>query len=183
MPLQLLFVQGGGDDTHDTWDSRLVSSLQASLGASAEVRYPRMPSEADPEYSAWTSALAQELAMLRDGAILVGHSIGGTLLLRTLAELQSSRRFGAIITLAAPFVGEGGWQSDDVPPTPDFARVLSDAVPVHLFHGLGDDIVPPEHLDLYATAIPWARTHPLPGRDHQFNEDLSEVAAVVMQRP
>jgi pimeloyl-ACP methyl ester carboxylesterase len=49
-------------------------------------------------------------------------------------------------------------------------------VPVHLFHCLDDDTAPPAHAELYAGAIPYARLHLLPGRDHQLGNDLGEVA-------
>lgn len=52
-------------------------------------------------------------------------------------------------------------------------------MPVHLFHGLEDQTVPPEHADLYRRAIPHARVHLLHGRDHQLNDDLSEVARAI----
>jgi pimeloyl-ACP methyl ester carboxylesterase len=55
---------------------------------------------------------------------------------------------------------------------------------VHVFHGLGDETAPPAHARLYARAIPQARVHLLPGRDHQLNNDLSEVAeAIRISRP
>lgn len=176
---QILFVQGGGADTHDAWDHRLVASLQTALGPSWQIRYPRMPNEADPQFDAWTAALAQELASLRDDAILIGHSIGGTLLLHTLAMQRPSQRFAAIIALAAPFVGEGGWPADSGRSLPALGDALSSTVPVYLYHGLADDTVPPSHMELYAQAIPWARAYPLPGHDHQFLNDLSTVAALI----
>ena len=46
---------------------------------------------------------------------------------------------------------------------------------MHVFHGLQDETAPPSHADLYALAIPQAQVHRLPGRDHQLNNDLSEV--------
>ncbi len=51
-----------------------------------DVRYPRMPNETDPGYPAWKAALADEIALLDDGAILVGHSVGDTILINALAE-------------------------------------------------------------------------------------------------
>ena len=60
-----LFVQGGGDGVHDRWDNRLVESLRASLGSGYRIRYPEMPNEADPAYSAWSRALQAELAACR----------------------------------------------------------------------------------------------------------------------
>jgi pimeloyl-ACP methyl ester carboxylesterase len=54
-------------------------------------------------------------------------------------------------------------------------------VRVHVFHGLQDETAPPSHADLYARAIPQAQMRQLPGRDHQLNNDLSEVAEAVRQ--
>jgi pimeloyl-ACP methyl ester carboxylesterase len=50
---------------------------------------------------------------------------------------------------------------------------------VHVFHGLGDETAPPLHADLYARAIPQAQVRRLPGRDHQLNNDLNEVARAI----
>lgn len=179
MTRQVLFVQGGGAGTHDDWDNRLVDSLTRELGPTYDVRYPRMPDEDDPRYAAWKAALELELEALDDGAILVGHSIGGTILINALAERPSPRKFGAIVLVAAPFVGDGGWPSDELDPPRDLGARLPAGVPVHLFHGLTDEIAPPAHADLYERAIPQARVHRLPGRDHQLDDDMSEVAAAI----
>ena len=106
---QILFVQGAGRGTHDCWDNKLVASLEHELGDGYAVRYPRMPGEDDPGYAAWKAALTAEFASLEDGAILVGHSIGGTILLHMLAERPPEFRIGGLFLIAAPFIGEGGW--------------------------------------------------------------------------
>ena len=51
---------------------------------------------------------------------------------------------------------------------------------MHFYHGLKDEVAPPSHIELYARAVPQARVHRLPGRDHQLNNDLREVAAVIL---
>jgi pimeloyl-ACP methyl ester carboxylesterase len=176
---QVLFVQGGGERVHDDWDAKLVASLGEELGPDYQIRYPRVPNEDDPSYAAWTAMLDSEIAHLDDGAILVGHSIGGTFLIHALAEHPPERELAAIILIAAPFVGEGGWQSDEWEPRRALGERLPSGVPIHLFHGLADDSVPPSHAELYARAIPQARLHRLPDRDHQLDNDLSEVAAAI----
>ena len=176
---QLLFVQGGGERVHDDWDAKLVTSLRAELGPDYEVLYPRMPNEDDPRYAAWATAIAHELAGLDEGAILVGHSIGGAILINALAEHPPERALGAIVLISASFVGEGGWQSDDWAPHRELGEKLPSGVPIYLFYGLADTTVPTSHAELYAHAIPQAEVRRVPARNHQFNDDLSEVAAVI----
>ncbi len=196
---QILFIQGGGgSNVHDEWDDKLVASLSRELGAGWEVRYPRMPDEDDPSYAKWKPAILQEIAMCScegrspdsfagtgplpsqgNSVVLVGHSIGGTMMVGALAERPPEADLAAIILIAAPFVGEGGWPGDEFELPSDLGAKLPQGVPVHVFHGSEDDTAPPAHADLYARAIPQAKAHRLPGRDHQLNNDLSEVADVI----
>ena len=177
---QLLFVQGGGQGAHDEWDHKLVESLRQQLGQDYEILYPRMPSEDDPSFASWKTTLESVFETLEDGAILVGHSVGATILVKVLAEQESVRKFGAIVLIAAPFVGDGGWSADDLQFPPDLGARLPEGVPVHFYHGLEDEVAPPSHLERYARAVARARVHRLPGRDHQLNNDLSEVAATIL---
>ena len=177
---QLLFVQGGGHGVHDEWDNKLVESLRRELGQDYEIDYPRMPSEGDPSYPRWKTTLESVFETLQDDAILVGHSVGGTILVKLLAEQSSTRGFGAIFLISTPFVGDGGWSADDLKFPPDLGARLPQGVPIHFYHGLEDEVVPPSHVELYARAVPHARVHRLRGRDHQLNNDLREVAAAIM---
>lgn len=176
---RLLFIQGGGKGTHDEWDHELVASLRRELGDGFAIAYPRMPDEDEPHFAAWKPVLVRELARLRPGDVAVGHSIGGTMLLATLAERSPPDALRAIVLLSAPFVGKGGWPSDELSLPVDAGTRLSPDTAIHLFHGLDDDTVPPSHLDLYAGALPRAELHRLPGRNHQLNDDLKEVAKTI----
>lgn len=177
--IHVLFIQGAGAGAHDEWDIRLVESLRRELGAEYDVRYPRMPDEADPTFAKWRPAIEKELASLAPGAVVVGHSVGGTILMHTLADVADPPPLGAIVLISAPFIGEGGWPSDEIAARDDLASALPPA-PVFLFHGEADAEVPLAHVELYAHTIPRARVHRLPGRDHQLNDDLAEVARVIL---
>lgn len=173
---QILFVQGGGKGVHDEWDSKLVASLEQGLGKDYAVRYPRMPGEDDPQYQAWKAALAAEFDSLEDGAILVGHSLGAAILMRALAEQPQKLRFGGLFSVAAPFIGEGGWPSGAPNNRIDFSDCLPPGVPSYFYHGVDDAEAPVNHVRLYEKAFPGAVVRILEGRDHQLNNDISEVA-------
>jgi hypothetical protein len=53
---------------------------------------------------------------------------------------------------------------------------LSEKTPIYLYHGSNDETAPFGHIDLYAQTIPQAIARRLSGRDHQLNNDMSEVA-------
>lgn len=177
MTQQVLLVQGGGKGAHDEWDNKIADSLERELGSDYTVRYPRMPHETDPTYADWSATLRREFVKLDDGAVLVGHSIGGAILLRTLADDPPALTIGGIFLIAVPFVGEGGWRSEDVEPLADLGAKLPERTPIYLYHGSQDETAPLEHVHLHAKSIPQAVVRELSGRDHQLNNDMSEVAA------
>ena len=173
---QVLFVQGGGRDVHDSWDNKLVASLEQELGAGYKIRYPRMPDEADPAPKAWKEAITRELRKLSDGVILVGHSLGAAILIDYLADGDLERRPSGVFLIATPFIGDRGWPSDDLRPTKALASLLPDEAPIFLYHSRDDETVPFSHVGMFAKALPHATIRRLAGRNHQLNDNLSEVA-------
>ncbi len=180
MTRQLLFVQGAGEGTHDDWDETLVASLALSLGPGYTIRYQRMPFEDDPSFARWGEALRTELDALDAGAVLVGHSIGATILIHVLAEEPPVRPHAGLFLIAMPHIGDGGWPSEEIAAKPDLGSRLPPQTAIHLYQGDADDIVPLAHAHLNKSAIPQARLRILPGRDHQLNDDLSDVAADIL---
>jgi predicted alpha/beta hydrolase family esterase len=176
MPTQILFIQGAGAGTHDAWDDKLVRSLETNLSQQYAVRYPRMPNEAEPDYPAWKAALFKQFDELDDDAILIGHSVGGAFLIHAVAERRPKRKWSAVLLIAPPFLGEGGWPADGTDPVTNLTEELRADVPVFLYHGTADDEVPIKHMELYAAAIPHAKTRVLADRDHQLNNDLGDLA-------
>jgi predicted alpha/beta hydrolase family esterase len=84
MKKQTLFVQGAGKGAHEA-DSKLVASLRKGLGPSYRVNYPKMP-ESAPEYVSWRARIAMALAAMDGPVILVGHSVGASVLLKFASE-------------------------------------------------------------------------------------------------
>ena len=98
-------------------------------------------------------------------------------------RLSAQLTFGGIFLIAAPFVGDGGWHSEDIEPLSDLGAKLPEQTPIYLYHGSKDKTAPFEHVRLYAKAIPQAVVRRLSGRDHQLNNDMSEVAADIRRLP
>ena len=175
MKSQILFVHGAGRGAHEA-DEKLAVSLGDALGTSYEVRSPKMPDEDSPEIEAWKDRILEELAAMDGEVVLVGHSVGASVLLKYLFEEAVEGPFARLFLVAAPYVGTGGWEVDGYALQKDFASGFPEGLPVFLYHGREDEVVPFEHLALYAEVLPRATVREIDGRGHQLDEDLSEVA-------
>ncbi len=175
MTKHVLFIHGGGAGAYEA-DKKLAKNLQGELGADYRVQYPQMPNEDRPEYELWKGQIAEELAALDGEVILVGHSLGASVLLKYLSEERLKRPALALFLLAAPYWGAEDWQVSEYALREDFASRLPE-LPVFFYHSRDDAIVPFAHLDLYKKKLPQAAIRVLDGRGHQFDDDLSDVAA------
>ncbi|MBV9733680.1 MAG: serine hydrolase family protein [Verrucomicrobia bacterium] len=179
MKQQILFIQGGGAGAHSA-DESLVGYLRSVLGPSYEVRYPIMPNEEDPEYERWRIAITKELTVLTGDVILIGHSLGGSFLLKYLSEEKVETTIAGVFLIAAPYWGGNGWRYEGyerVGLREDFVSKLPQGVPLYLYHSRDDEIVPFAHLSLYAEKLPAAAIRVVEGRGHQFANNLCEIVA------
>jgi uncharacterized protein len=172
---QVLFVHGGGEGAYDE-DKRLAASLREALGAAYEVRCPQMPDEDSPEYGAWRDKIASELADLDGETILVGHSLGASIMLKYVSEEEVAWSVAGLFLVAPPYWGAEEWEIGEYELPQDPASKLPEDLPVFVYHSRDDEVVPFAHLALYAERLPRATIREFDGRGHQFGDDLSEVA-------
>ena len=182
MTKPILFIHGGGGEGAYAEDGVLAASLQKALGSAYEVRYPKMSLEESAGYSDWKAQIATELSSLDDGAILVAHSVGGSILLKYLSEEQVEQPIAGLFLLATPyFGGDENWNYREMDLTQDFATRLPAIPRIFLYHSRNDEVVPFAHLALYAAKLPQAVVRISDGRGHQFGNDLTDVAEDVIQ--
>ncbi len=177
MARQVLFIQGAGSNGAHEADGRLAQSLRMELGPDYEVRFPLMPNEDAPDYKEWKRVILSELEQMGEEAILVGHSIGASVLIRILADQGPRPKVAGLFLVSGPFWHDDEfWRWEEVALPADAAGLCPDKIPLFLYHGEDDPFVPVSHLDMYAKALPLAVVRRLRGRNHQLNDDLTEVA-------
>jgi predicted alpha/beta hydrolase family esterase len=171
---QVLFIHGGGEGGYEA-DASLAASLERELGAGYNVRYPHMPSDETPDFG-WGQRIASELAAIKEETLLVGHSLGASMLLKVLSEHQVSHPIRGIFLLATPFwTGDQEWQKGLVL-REDFARTLPKDVPVFLYHNEDDEEIRVSDLAIYEAKLPHATVRRAATGGHQFGDDLGQVA-------
>ncbi len=130
-----------------------------------------------PEYEAWKDQITAALATLDDGIILVGHSFGGSVLLKYLSAEQVAQSIAGLFLIASPYWGvDEYWAYDEVTLPQDLAARLPRIPRIFFYHSRDDDTVPFAHLGLYAAKLPQATIRMYDGRGHQFGNDLADVA-------
>jgi predicted alpha/beta hydrolase family esterase len=173
---EVLFIQGGSAGAYEA-DANLVASLRKHLGRGYKVRYPEMPNEDEPDYATWSEEIARELAEMQPRPIVVGHSIGGSVLIKWLVEGKNRPPLGPVFLVSLPFWHDHPfWKWPEAQLPSDAGDRLPPDLELFIYHGGADDFVPPEHAERHAKLLPRARLHILPGRDHQLNDDLREIA-------
>ena len=159
----------------------MAASLQEALGAEYQVLYPKMPNEANPEDEAWLAQISKALASVEGKVILVGHSAGGGVLLKYLLKKKITKPIDGIFLISIPYWGPEHEEDAEYTLRDGFASQLPKGVPIFLYHSRDDEWVPFAHLAFYAEKIPQATVREFEGHGHQFNNDLSEVAADIVK--
>jgi predicted esterase len=135
----------------------LESSSQGTKGVFFRERYPEMIIEDFSGPLAERMAALQRLLEGREGLILVGSSFGG--LMAALYACENESRVRKLILLAPALH------------LVDFAPCLSRKVqiPVSLYHGIRDDVVPPEPVQVIARRIFARLEYHLVDDDHSLH--------------
>ncbi|HEX7047934.1 MAG TPA: alpha/beta hydrolase [Gammaproteobacteria bacterium] len=174
----ILFVHGAGEGAYKE-DKKLAESLGDSLGRGYEVHYLKMPDEENAPYEQWKERIENELTALNGAVVLVGHSVGASILAKCLSEIESKKSVVGVFLLSGPFWSGKGWRYEgyeELELKKDIAAHYPKNAEIFLYHCRDDEIVPFDHLALYATLLPQAAIHELDEGGHQFDNDLSAVA-------
>jgi uncharacterized protein len=174
MKKQIIFFHSAGPQGKHEGSSDLVTWLEKELGHDYNVQFPKMPNPDNPEGEAWRKKIAEELEAAQDGVILVGHSLGGSILLKQLSEHPFKKQIAGLFLVATPYWGKSDWEKefrlDD-----DFASKLPNIPLIILYHSRHDEEVPFSHLSTYAKKLPKAYVRELYGDDHVFSNGIEEL--------
>lgn len=178
MAQHIFLIQGAGAGAYEV-DKQLATSLSHSLGPQCEVHYPAVPHDGDAPYEEWTHLLEKELAPMHGPIVLVGHSVGASILIKWMSEMETEKPIAALFLLACPFWGRNGWRYsgyEELMLLTSRATNFSKGEQIFLYHCRDDATVPFGHLALYAQIFPEATVRERDEGGHQFNNDLSFVA-------
>ena len=107
MKKEVLFIHGGGEKGYAA-DAKLAASLQQALGEAYHVHYPPMQTnEAESDFG-WPEQIGKLISTTKNEVILVGHSLGASLLLKFVSENEIKNKIAGIFLISTPF-----WSGDE----------------------------------------------------------------------
>ncbi|MEC5425285.1 alpha/beta hydrolase [Virgibacillus sp. C22-A2] len=173
---QVLFIHSAGAQEFHQGSNELAAYVQKALGAEYNLLYPKMPNPENPEYTLWKVQLEKELTALEGEVVLIGHSLGCSVLLKYLSEEPCQLSISGIFMIAAPYWGKDkDWQNKEYTLPYNFVSSLLQTSKVFFYHSRTDEIVPFAHLGHYSRRFPQAITRALDGDEHYFSNGLPEL--------
>lgn len=177
MRKNVLFIHGAGDGGYEA-DVALAASLRNELGEGYKVHFPKMSQDETESFfgSQWPKEIGREIASLKGEVILVGHSLGASMLLKYLSENKVTKQIAGVFLAAPPF-----WSGDEdwVQPLKlreDFHDNLPKNVPIFFYQCKDDGEVPFSQFNRYKQYLQGATFREIKSGGHQFNDNLSIVA-------
>jgi predicted alpha/beta hydrolase family esterase len=170
----VIIIHGAGpkhyrslEDGSGDWQAK----IPPALGNEFRVLRPEMPSPKNPSYEEWKILLDKNLAKVHGDVTFVGHSLGGSFLLRYLSEEQIIPKISGVFLVAAPFNTIKGFEIPD-----DFSKVLQ-IKNIILYHSTDDVEVPYAHSLMYKDRLN-AKLKTFTDRGHFFKR--SEFPEILM---
>jgi uncharacterized protein len=180
MPAAVLFLHSAGPQGPGEGSEPFVARLRDQLGSGFEVSFPIMRDPDEQHYVPWSERIGQILGEADERLVVVGHSLGGSVVLKYLAETGRHEPIAGLVLVATPLWGrEEEWELEWALPE-GWPRAGTELPSTFLFHSRDDEEIPFAHLDRYAELLPDASAHPLDGNGHLFDRgDLSEILDAV----
>jgi len=146
-------------------------TLQDKLGEDFEVIALNMPNKINAKYLEWKIWFEKYFQFLNEGIVFVGHSLGGTFLVKHLSENSFPKKIKALLLVAAPLDDEDSDESlNDFALPASLAKITEQVDKIYLFHSKDDPVVPFEQVNKYKKALPNSEIIAFTDRQH-FNQE------------
>lgn len=164
---------GKGKGSYD-----LVHYLKSKLSTEFTVLYPIIPKPNFPTYEKYKEMFDEAFAKITGPLILIGHSLGGSVLLKYLSEDHPHISITALFLISVPH-----WKSNmkEFELKKNFQKAIQNIPEIFLYHSKNDPVVPFDHLSFYKNAFGSATVRELPGREHVFSKGLPALVEDLRQ--
>jgi predicted alpha/beta hydrolase family esterase len=172
MKKEIFFVHSAGPQNSDQGSNNFVDHLSKSLGNGYRLHHPMMPHPENPRYLDWKMALQSSLPVGGHKAALIGHSLGGSVIVKYLSEGLCQMPIAGLFLVGAPYWGTRGWSMQEFMLERGFQSKLPEIGKIFIYHSRLDNWVPYSHAQVYAKSLCGSVFRPVAGDEHEFSEGL-----------
>jgi predicted alpha/beta hydrolase family esterase len=175
MPYEILLIQGAGNVTIAD-ELVIVEQLKRELGDDFTVIYPIMPDADQPSYHTWETVLAANLEKLPVNVILLGHSLGASVILKHFSKHDVPNKVLGMVLFGVPYWKNQNWDVSEYEIEEELVPNLSKLENVYFYHSADDEVIPYVHLEAYQKILPQANWRITSGLDHSYHGAISLIA-------
>lgn len=175
MKEEILFIHSAGPQGYHEGSDYLVTYLKDNLGSGYQIILPQMPDPENPRYNSWRNKLRKIFESLEDDPILIGHSLGATVLLKYLSEEKIGRKIKGLFLIGTIYWGKEDWEVEEYVLKANYADRLRDIPAIFLYHSSDDEVVPLSHFRTFAGELPHVTTREFTNRGHLFGRGFPEL--------
>ena len=170
----LVYLRDAPYDPYEVRPDGWKKNLPLALGDGFEVITSSMPCPVNAKYDEWEIGFDRVVPFLRDGVILVGHSLGANFLVKYLAEHALPVPVGSLHLVAGCFGAAGGF---DLPES--LGEVSEQVDRIFIYHSHDDPIVPFADAEKYHAALLGSELVAFDVRGHFLQPDFPELVAAI----
>src|SRR5688572_19871847 len=174
MKKEVLFIHSAGPQGYHEGSDYLVTYLRNTL-SNYRVLHPKMPDPEHPTYPSWKATLKKEMVDMKEGTVLIGHSLGASVLLKFLTEERLQKPVAGLFLIGAVYWGKEDWDVEEYVLPENFPVKISNIPQIFLYHSKDDEVVPVTHLHYYADVLPTAHVREFDNLGHLFGKGLPEL--------
>lgn len=174
--MKIIFAHSAGEqDGVGKGSYDLVQYLKNKLSDNFDIDYTLIKDPEHPTFEMWKQLFDSKIAKVKEPIILIGHSLGGSMILKYLAEIQPEIDIAGLYLVSTPVWRKNYWDIDEFTLPENFVSGVKNIDKIYLYHSEDDSIVPKEHFEFYKNAFRNAKTRLLSGNDHVFSNGLEEL--------
>ena len=176
MSYEILLIQGAGLVTTDE-EQVIVDALKAELGEGFRIVYPPIPDADNPSYQAWDSVLTASLERLSGKVILLGHSLGGSVVLKHFSKEPIPDKIIGMILFGVPYWKDQNWDVSEYVIEDDFVGNLSKLDNIYFYYSTDDEVIPKYQFESYQKLMPQALYRVFSDTDHSYHKAIPNMIA------
>ena len=174
MKYTILLLPGAGLSTVHQ-EKILADTLKAALGEEFSIICPKMPDADNPSYENWVNVLIEHLKTTRGKIILVGHSLGGSVILKHFSMAPVPSCIIGMVLLGVPFWKYQDWDVSEFVIAdkflPNFARLDN----IYFYYSKDDEVIPFDHYGYYQELMPQSHKRLLSNVDHSYHNAIPNI--------